>query len=412
MVKKISNKKVGIISNTVNLSKNSEETSLAIEAKRALAESVKIWHETIKRQEDEAKEARIVGEKMKNAFDELYSNILKQMDDKLDLTQMKYDELCEKYKQDGVKLQEQYEEKNRKLEETYVQRELELNANYKKLHIDLEEEYKKKNNTVVFEYNDKVKKLEDVYEYKTKQTKQVYEDLANESKKIYDRNEEKLENEYKEKDENIEKKFQERCSRIEEELKVKYDDKDSKCIRDYETKKYELDTKVKTIQDKLKLLDDEWKNTNKNSRIKAQQDLDEFGYVEALKYLKKKKERAIPIKEYDDQIVEIEKLKDEKKTELEVQKSDLDKQHHTILSHMKKVYELEKTNVVAKTEEALVHLREKVSQLEGQLKIVRESYEGRLEAMRTSHERVSIEMAKSSAKSSIQQTFAGGHQSK
>ena len=153
MVKKISNKKVGIISNTVNLSKNSEETSLAIVAKRALAENVKIWHETIKRQEDEAKEARIVGEKMKNAFDELYSNILKQMDDKLDLTQMKYDELCEKYKQDGVKLQEQYEEKNRKLEETYVQRELELNANYKKLHIDLEEQYKKKNNTVVFEYN-------------------------------------------------------------------------------------------------------------------------------------------------------------------------------------------------------------------------------------------------------------------
>ena len=101
--KKISNKKVGIISNTVNLSKNSEETSLAIEAKRALAESEKIWQETIKRQEDEAKEARIVGEKMKNAFDELYSNILKQMDDKLDLTQMKYDELCEKYKQDGVK---------------------------------------------------------------------------------------------------------------------------------------------------------------------------------------------------------------------------------------------------------------------------------------------------------------------
>ena len=79
MVKKISNKKIGIISNTVNLSKNFEETSLAIEAKRALAESVKIWHETIKKQEEEAKEARLIGEKMKNAFDELYSNILKQM---------------------------------------------------------------------------------------------------------------------------------------------------------------------------------------------------------------------------------------------------------------------------------------------------------------------------------------------
>ena len=98
------------------------------------------------------------------------------------------------------------------------------------------------------------------------------------------------------------------------------------------------------------------------------------------------------------------------KQELKKYKADTEKRWATILSNNKKLYELEKNNLVAKTEEALKHITNRANVLDQQLKDSITNYEKRLEQQRQSYERVSIEMAKSaSGQGTVQQTFANGN---
>lgn len=123
--------------------------------------------------------------------------------------------------------------------------------------------------------------------------------------------------------------------------------------------------------------------------------------------MEKRDERPISNTEYEDITLEIQTTKESFDNEIKKVKGDLEKKHCTILSHMKKMNELEKNNLVIKTEEALKHITEKATVLEVQLKDTINNYENRIEQQRQSYERVSIEMAKSaSGQGTVQQTFA------